>query len=77
VRNFTAHSSNLLKLDLRISSGYISLFWTMKLKDYREDLLEKLTDTEYAAEYFAQVLMAKDRAALLIALDDIIEAAAG
>lgn len=49
----------------------------MKLKDYRGDLLLKLKDPEYAAEYLAQVLAENDRAAFMIALKDVVEASGG
>lgn len=49
----------------------------MRLKNYREDLLERLKDPEYAAEYLAQVLAENDNAAFLIALKDVVEAAGG
>jgi probable addiction module antidote protein len=46
----------------------------MRLKDYRTDLLERLKNPDYAAEYLAQVLAEKDRHAFLIALRDVVEA---
>jgi probable addiction module antidote protein len=49
----------------------------MRLKNYREDLLKRLRDPEYAADYLAQVLAAKDNEAFLIALKDVVEAAGG
>jgi DNA-binding phage protein len=49
----------------------------MRLKNYREDLLERLKDVEYAAEYLAQVLAEKDKAAFLVALKDVVEATGG
>src|ERR1035438_2677531 len=49
----------------------------MRLKNYREDLLERLKDADYAAEYLAQVLAEKDRAAFLVALKDVVEATGG
>src|ERR1035438_1485154 len=49
----------------------------MRLKNYREDLLERLKDADYAAEYLAQVLAEKDRTAFLIALKDVVEATGG
>ena len=49
----------------------------MRLKNYRDDLLKRLRDPEYAAEYLAQVLAEKDNAAFLIALKDVVEASGG
>ena len=49
----------------------------MRLKDYREDLMERLKDPEYAAAYLAAVLAEKDRAAFLVALKDVVEAHGG
>ena len=49
----------------------------MKLKDYRKDLIQKLRDPDYAAEYLAQVLAEKDRTAFMIALKDVVEAGGG
>jgi probable addiction module antidote protein len=49
----------------------------MRLKDYREDLMERLKNPDYAAEYLAQVLAAKDKAAFLVALKDVVEATGG
>ncbi len=49
----------------------------MRLKNYREDLLERLKHPNYAAEYLAQVLAEKDRAAFLLALRDVVEATGG
>ena len=49
----------------------------MRLKNYREGLLERLKDPGYAAEYLAQVLAEKDQAAFLVALKDVVEAAGG
>ncbi len=49
----------------------------MHLKDYRTDLLKRLADPEYAAEYLAQVLAERDKAAFLIALKDVVEAGGG
>ena len=46
----------------------------MRLKNYKESLLERLRAPEYAAEYLAQVLAEKDNAAFLIALKDVVEA---
>ena len=49
----------------------------MRLKNYKEDLLERLKDSDYAASYLAQVLEEGDRAAFLIALKDVVEAGGG
>ena len=49
----------------------------MRLKNYRDDLLKRLADREYAAEYLAQVLAENDSAAFLIALKDVVEAGGG
>lgn len=49
----------------------------MRLKDYRANLLKRLRDPEYAAEYLAQVLAEQDNDAFLIALKDVVEAAGG
>lgn len=49
----------------------------MRLKNYKTDLLKRLADPEYAAEYLAQVLAEKDTGAFLIALKDVVEAGGG
>ena len=49
----------------------------MNLRNYRDDLLKRLADPEYAAAYLAQVLAEKDNAAFLIALKDVVEAGGG
>jgi probable addiction module antidote protein len=49
----------------------------MRLKSYKTDLHRRLRDPEYAAEYLGQVLAAKDSAAFLIALKDVVEASGG
>ena len=49
----------------------------MRLINYRADLLKRLRDPEYAAEYLAQVLGGQDNAAFLIALKDVVEATGG
>ena len=49
----------------------------MRLKSYRDDLLKRLRDPEYAADYLANVLAEKDNAAFLIALKDVVEAGGG
>jgi DNA-binding phage protein len=46
----------------------------MRLKNYKTDLLKRLEDPRYAAEYLAQVLAEKDSASFLIALKDVAEA---
>jgi DNA-binding phage protein len=46
----------------------------MRLKNYKTDLLKRLEDPRYAAEYLAQVLAKKDSTAFLIALKDVAEA---
>jgi len=49
----------------------------MRLKNYRDDLIERLKEQEYAAAYLAQVLEDGDQAAFLIALKDVVEAGGG
>lgn len=49
----------------------------MRLRNYKDDLKKRLGDSEYAAEYLAQVLAEKDSAAFLIALKDVVEAVGG
>src|ERR1022692_4904684 len=49
----------------------------MRLRNYKADLLKRLEDPRYAAEYLAQVLVEKDSAAFLIALKDVVEAGGG
>ena len=49
----------------------------MKLREYRKDLIQKLKDPDYAAQYLAQVLAEKDRAAFMIALKDVVDAGGG
>ena len=49
----------------------------MRLKNYKADLLKRLADPGYAAEYLAQVLAEKDNEAFLIALKDVVEARGG
>lgn len=49
----------------------------MRLKNYREDLVERLKEPDYAAEYLAQVLAQNDKAAFLVALRDVVEATGG
>ena len=45
-----------------------------KTKDYREGLLERLQDQDYAAAYLNAALMDEDPKAFLIALKDIADA---
>jgi hypothetical protein len=40
----------------------------MKLRSYRDDLLKRLNNSEYAAEYLAQTLASGDSAGFLVAL---------
>ena len=47
----------------------------MRLKNYRDDLLKRLRDPEYAAEYLAQVLAEEDGGVFLVAFKDVVEAA--
>jgi probable addiction module antidote protein len=49
----------------------------MRLKNYKDDLLKRLADPKYAAEYLAQTLAEKDSEAFLIALKDVVEAGGG
>lgn len=49
----------------------------MRLKNYKDDLLERLKDPEYAGAYLAQVLEDGDNAAFLIALKDVVDASGG
>ncbi|MBM3883989.1 MAG: putative addiction module antidote protein [Verrucomicrobia bacterium] len=49
----------------------------MRLRSYRDDLLVRLRDPDYAAEYLNQVLADKDARAFLIALRDVVEATGG
>ena len=49
----------------------------MRLKNYKVDLLKRLADPQYAADYLAQVLAEKDNAAFLIALKDVVDAGGG
>ena len=49
----------------------------MRLKSYRDDLLKRLSDPEYAAAYLAEVLAQRDGAAFLIALKDVVDASGG
>jgi probable addiction module antidote protein len=49
----------------------------MRLKNYKDDLLRRLADPKYAAEYLAQALAENDNAIFLLALRDVIEAGGG
>ena len=49
----------------------------MKLKNYRDDLLKRLADPHYAADYLEQTLASGDSAAFLIALKDVVDAHGG
>jgi probable addiction module antidote protein len=49
----------------------------LRLNNYKDDLLERLRDPEYAAEYLAQVLAEEDSDAFLLALKDVVEAYGG
>ena len=49
----------------------------MKLKSYRDDLLKRLNNTEYAAEYLEHTLAGGDNGAFLVALKDVIDARGG
>jgi probable addiction module antidote protein len=49
----------------------------MRLRNYRTDLLKRLRNPKYAAEYLAQVLGEDDTEAFLIALKDVVEATGG
>ena len=58
-------------------SSYGNNSRNMRLKSYRDDLLKRLRDPQYAAEYLAQVLAEQDSDAFLIALKDVVEATGG
>ena len=49
----------------------------MKLISYKEGLLKKLKDPEFAALYLAEVLESEDKEAFLIALRNVVEAGGG
>jgi len=49
----------------------------MRLKDYKSDLLKKLRNPEFAAEYLSQTLAEGDPAAFALALRDVVEATGG
>jgi probable addiction module antidote protein len=48
-----------------------------RLKNYREDLLERLRSADYDAEYLARVLAEDDKEAFLVALKDVVKATGG
>ena len=45
----------------------------MKLRDYRKDLIEKLKDPDYAAQYLGQVLAEQDRAAFICTSSQVLD----
>jgi probable addiction module antidote protein len=49
----------------------------MRLKKYNPDLIRRLQDPEYAAEYLTSVLEDGDGEAFLIALKDVVKAQGG
>jgi len=49
----------------------------MNLKSYRDDLLKRLADPHYAADYLEQTLATGDKRAFLIALKDVVDAHGG
>jgi DNA-binding phage protein len=49
----------------------------MRLKNFKDNLLKRLEDPRYAAEYLGRVLADKDSAVFLIALKDVVEAGGG
>src|SRR5260221_13839444 len=49
----------------------------MRLRDYREDLMERLKNPSYAGEDLAQVLASKNKAAFLVVLKIVVEATGG
>ena len=49
----------------------------MRLRNYRDDLLERLKTPDYAAAYLANVLEDGDKEAFLVALRDVVEAGGG
>jgi probable addiction module antidote protein len=49
----------------------------MRLKNYKDNLLKRLQNPPYAAEYLGRVLAEKDSVAFLIALKDVVEAGGG
>ncbi len=49
----------------------------MRLRDYREDLISRLRDPEYACGYLEQAILLDDHKTFLLALHNVIEAAGG
>jgi len=49
----------------------------VRLRNYREDLIQRLKKPDYAAAYLAQALEDGDKSAFLIALKDVVEAGGG
>jgi len=49
----------------------------MRLRNYKDDLIERLKEPDYAAAYLAQVLEEGDKQAFLVALKDVVEAGGG
>lgn len=49
----------------------------MKLRSYKNGLLNELKDPAYAAAYLAQALESEDQATFLLALRDVVEAGGG
>ena len=49
----------------------------MTTVSYRDDLLKRLEDPEYAALYLDEVIATRDRKALMIALKDVVDARGG
>ena len=49
----------------------------MKLLNYREDILKRLRDPEFATAYLSEVLAMNDRKTLLIAMRDLGDARGG
>src|SRR5207302_4977515 len=61
----------------RLCPRFVTDYRSMRLKNYKDDLLKRLADPKYAAEYLAQVLAEQDNEAFLIALKDVVEATGG
>ena len=49
----------------------------MKLKNYKDDLLERLSNPKYAAGYLEQALAENDKNTFLLALKNVIDANGG
>ncbi len=49
----------------------------MTTVSYRDDLLKRLADPEYAALYLEEVIASGDHKALMIALKDVVDARGG